>query len=104
MDYHKLSENYYGKWADSKIPKARQLDLAISDLWRSYPQRGATFSACGNEECDSTEGLGGRGGGLCSRCIVGCIGAINGSHELAENYHQAVLECLKIRDQLTQRV
>lgn len=102
MDYEKLASDLYGKsmMSGDPVPKPRQLEAAISDLWRSYPERPATFSACHNDACKS--GQAGRGGYLCSSCIVGCVGAITGSPELAEEYHQAVLSCRRIKRELLQ--
>lgn len=101
MDYHKLAEQYYGSdWGGQPVPRGRQLEMMVNDLWRSYPEYPSTFGACCNEECDS--GRSARGGGLCAPCLVGCIGAVAGSAELAETYHQAVLECRRIKRELVE--
>lgn len=89
----KLSDIHYPPGTDSH---ERRVDRVIHDLWRAHPEYPSTFSGCANDGCHNM----GRGGGLCSDCIVQCLGEVTGNLDAAKGLEQVVIAARVLSKQL----
>ena len=74
------------EWAYNEFTRERQLETAINDLWRNFPEWPSTFGNCANPDCSGAA----RGSGLCRDCVTECIAEITGDRDAATALRVAI--------------